>query len=45
MTVEGEVGLGGMVVITGVLEMTDAGMCVLSWSTLGLEGSSVDRRF
>lgn len=38
---EGEVGLGGMVVMTGVLEITaDAGMCVVSWSLLELDGSS-----
>lgn len=39
---EWEVGLGGMVVMTGAPEITEAGMCVLSWSILGLDGSSAD---
>lgn len=35
------VGLGGMVVMTGVAEMTaEAGMLTVSRSMLGLEGSS-----
>lgn len=42
---EGEVGLGGMVVMIGVLEITaDAGMCVVSWSLLELDGSSDENR-
>lgn len=39
---EWEVGLGGMVVMMGAPEITEAGMCVLSWSILGLDGSSAD---
>lgn len=41
---DGEVGLGGMVVMMGVPDITaQAGMCVLSWSVLGLDGSSENR--
>lgn len=37
-------GLGGLVVMTGAPHMTaEAGMCVLSWSVLGLDGSSEDK--
>lgn len=44
MSGEEEVGLGGMVVMVGVPQMTtEAGMCVLSRSMLGLEGSSEGR--
>lgn len=39
---EEDVGLGGMVVMRGVEITPDAGMCVLSWSMLGLDGSSED---
>lgn len=39
---EEDVGLGGMVVMTGVVEITtEAGMGALSWSMLGLDGSSM----
>lgn len=39
------VGLGGMVVMIGVLEITaEAGMCVVSCSLLKLDGSSDDNR-
>lgn len=42
---DGEGGLGGMVVMMGAADITaEAGMCVLSWSILGLDGSSEDRR-
>ncbi len=42
---DGEVGLGGMVVMVGAPDITaEAGMCVLSWSVLGLDGSSEDRK-
>lgn len=45
ITGEGEVGLGGMVVMIGALEITaDAGMCVVSWSLLEIDGSSDDNR-
>lgn len=41
---EGEVGLGGIVVMMGATDITaEAGMWVLSWSVLGLDGSSKDR--
>lgn len=41
---EGEGGLGGMVVMVGALDITaEAGMCELSRSMLGLDGSSEDR--
>lgn len=41
---DGDVGLGGIVVMTGATDITaEAGMCVLSWSMLGLDGSSGDR--
>lgn len=41
---DGEVGLGGMVVMMGAPDITaEAGMCALSWSVLGLDGSSKDR--
>ena len=40
---EGDVGLGDMVVMTGVPDITaDAVMCVASRSMLGLDGSSGD---
>lgn len=40
-----ELGLGGMVAMTGVPQMmAQAGTCVLSWSVLGLDGSSEDRK-
>lgn len=44
MRVDGEVGLGGMVVMMmGAPDITaEAGMCSLSWSVLGLDGSSED---
>lgn len=46
ITGEGEVGLGGMVVMIGELEITaEAGMCVMSWSLLELDGSSNDNRY
>jgi len=39
-----EVGLGGMVVMTGAADITtEAGMIVLSRSMLGLDGSSEGR--
>lgn len=42
---DGEVGLGGMVVMTGAPDIkAEAGMCALSWSILGLDGSSEDRK-
>ena len=42
---DGEVGLGGMVVMVGAPDITaEAGMCTLSCSMLGLEGSSGDRK-
>lgn len=42
---DGEVGLGGIVVMTGAPHITaEAGMCVLSCSILGLDGSSEDRK-
>lgn len=42
---EEDVGLGGMVVMTGVVEITtEAGMGALSWSMLGLDGSSEDAK-
>lgn len=42
MRADGDVGLGGMVVMVGAPDMTaEAGMGLLSRSTLGLEGSSV----
>lgn len=38
---DGDVGLGGMVVMMGATEITaEAGMWSLSWSMLGLDGSS-----
>ena len=44
MSGDGEVGLGGMVVMVGAADITaEAGMCELSRSMLGLDGSSEDR--
>lgn len=37
---EWEVGLAGMVVIMGAAQATEAERCELSWSILGLDGSS-----
>lgn len=43
-TEDEDVGLGGMVVMTGAPEITtEAGMGTLSCSMLGLDGSSEDR--
>lgn len=42
---DGEGGLAGMVVMMGVPDITaEAGMCALSRSMLGLDGSSEDRK-
>lgn len=45
MSGDGDGGLGGTVVMTGAPDITEeAAMCALSWSILGLDGSSEDRR-
>lgn len=46
MREDGDVGLGGMVATVGAPDMTaEAGMGLLSRSTLGLEGSSAVKSF